>query len=215
MALKRRKSVLGDLRKLFSNEKEADGPAIPPKNPVDVPVNALRISRFGLVQNVQLTFYRPTDRKFLIDDIYYYVPRCMQAHGTTDLDPSIRRFTWVFKKEYASKSTAAKQESLMGAYSVWYKDSRTSPPDPDKPSSLAQIDGDFWMMKQLQDEPERGDAVQWRNIPEGMLSELNKDWWFLGVLLPDIENVSKEEAARRAALRAASKSANEGNTADQ
>lgn len=208
MALKKRKSMLDDLRKLFGNEKEASVPSMPPQNPIDVPVNALCISRFGLVQNQQLTFYRRTDKKFIIDDNYYYVPRCMQAPGTSDLDPTIRRFTWVFKKEYASKSTSAKQDSFTGAYSIWYKDVETSS-DPDKPKTLSQIDGEFWMMKQLQTEPERGDTIEWRHIPNDMLNELDKDWWFMGVQLPDIDTVTKEEAARRAALRALSMSANE------
>ena len=191
MALRTRKSMLGDLRKIFNNEKEPDVPAMPHQDPVDVPIIVLRISRYGLVQDQQLTFYRRGDKKFLIDDIYYYVPRCMQPPGTIDLDPAIRRFTWVFKKEFASKSTAAKQESFMGAYSIWYKDTGT----PACPKTLSQIDGDFWMMKQLQNEPIRGDTIEWRHIPKGMLNELNNNWWFMGVQLPDIDAVSKRGAA--------------------
>lgn len=72
MPLSRRKSMLEDLRKVFSSGKEPDVPPVPPmppvlpvlpilpvpalpkKDPVDVPVSALRISRYGLVQDVQL-----------------------------------------------------------------------------------------------------------------------------------------------------------------
>ena len=102
-----------------------------------------------LVQDLQLTFYKKSDKKFLIDNNHYYVPRCMQAPGSTDLDPAIRRFTWVFKEEFASKSTAAKQECFMGAYSIWYKDTG----NPASPKTLSQIDGEIWMMKQVQKEP--------------------------------------------------------------
>lgn len=79
----------------------------------------------------------------------------MQAPGSTDLDPAIRRFTWVFKLAFASKSTAAKQESFMGAYSIWYNDTGT----PASPKTLSQIDGEIWMMKQVQNEPEPGDTI--------------------------------------------------------
>lgn len=193
--------MLGDLKMLSSNEKEAEVPALPHKDPVDVPVRALRISSTGLAQDLQLTWYRKTDEKFLIGDNYYYVPRCMQASGTTNLDPAIRRFTWEFKKEYALESTAAKQESFMGTYSIWYKDTRTSP----DPKYLWRLDGECWMMKQLQDEPKRGDTIEWGDIPKDMVKELKGNWWFNAVLLPDIDTVSKEYAYRRHALRAASK----------
>ena len=203
MTLKTRKSMLGDLRKIFSNGKEPEVPAMPRNHPVgvpavprkeqsDIPVNALCISRFGLVQDLQLTFYRKSDKKFLIDNNHYYVPRCMQAPGSTDLDPAIRRFTWVFKKEFASKSTAAKQESFMGAYSIWYKDTGT----PASPKTLSQIDGEMWMMKQVQNEPEPGDTIEWEQLPKDMASELNNDWWFMGVQLPDIDAVSKQGGAK-------------------
>ena len=165
MALRgRSRSVLG-LRRMFSNEKEPDVPPVlssesvnipplpsndsanippmPPKDPVDIPVAAICITRHGLVINQQLTFYRKTDQKFLIDDKDYFVPRCMQPPGTTGLDPTNRRFTWISKKEFASNSTAAKQKSFEGAYSVWYKDPGTSP----IPRTVAQIKGEFWMMK--------------------------------------------------------------------
>ena len=190
MAMRSRKSILG-LRKLFSNGKEPDVSPVPVKDPVDIPISALRISRFGIVQEMQLTFYRRTDKKFFIGDNWYYVPRCMHSPGSAELDPAIRRFTWVFQKEFASKSTAEKQESFMGAYSIWYKDSRTLA---NNPKTLAQIDGDFWMMKQVQDEPNHGDTVAWEEMPEDMLKELSDDWWFMGVQLPDI-NATCEEAA--------------------
>ncbi len=113
----------------------------------------------------------------------------MQAPGSTDLDPAICRFTWIFKREFASKSTAAKPESFMGAYSIWYKDSRTSRA---RVRTLSQIDGDFWMMKQLQSELERGDTVEWGLLPKDMLEDLNSDWWLMGVQLPDINAVCDE-----------------------
>ncbi|KAL9133062.1 MAG: hypothetical protein Q9175_005758 [Cornicularia normoerica] len=198
--------MLGDLKKVFSNEKKPDLPAMPYKDPVDVPVSAVRITRYGLVYDLQLTWYRKTDEKFLIGDKYYYVPRCMQAHGTTELDPTIRRLNWEFKKEYASNSTAAKQEAFKGIYSIWFKDLRTSP----DPKFLSQIDGEFWMMKQLQHELERSNTIEWAELHKDMVNELNKDWWFMGVLLPDIDTVSREEAERRRALRDVPKSLNEG-----
>ena len=48
------------------------------------------------------------------------------------------------------------------------------------------IDGEFWMMNQLQNGPERGDTIEWGEIPKDMLNELYRDWWFMGVLLPRI-----------------------------
>ena len=205
MAVKSRKSMLGDLRKMFRNEREPDVPAVPAmprkvpvgvaamprKEQIDIPVKALRISRHGLVQNLELTFYRKSDKRFLIDNNHYYVPRCMQAPGTTNLDPVIRRFTWVFKKAFASESTAAKQESFIGAYSVWYKDTGT----PANPKTLSQIEGEFWMMKQVQNEPEPGDTIEWEHLPKDMARELNNDWWFMGVQLPDIDAVCIKVAA--------------------
>ena len=191
MALKTRKSMAEELRKLFSNEKPADAPTVPQQGPVDVPIQALRISRYGLVQELQLTFYRKSDQKFRVGENYYNVPRCMQAPGATDLDPAIRRFTWVFKKEFATNATAAKQEAFMGAYSVWYKDFRTW----SGPRTLSQIDGDFWVMKQVQSEPGRGATVQWQDLPRDMVCELNTDWWFMAVQLPDIDTVCREYLA--------------------
>lgn len=184
--------MLGDLRRVLSNEKKPEVPAMPNKDPVDVPVSALRISRYGLVQDLQLTSYRKNDAKFMIGDNYYYVPSCMQAPGTTDLDPAIRRLKWVFEKGYASKSTAAKQESFMGVYSIWYKDLGTSR----GLKTLSQISGDFWMMKQVQDAPQSGDTIEWGEIPKDMVNELNHDWWFMGVQLPDIDAVCREVAAK-------------------
>ena len=185
MALKSSKSMLEDLRKRFNNNSEPDLPAMSPKGPVDIPVRALRISSYGLVQKQQLTFFRKSDKQFFICNNHYYVPRCMQAPGTTQLDPTIRRFTWVFKKEFASNSTAAKQESLKGAYSIWYKDTRPA----DGLKTLSQIDGDFWMMKQLQSEPKPGETVEWVDTPNETVTELNIDWWFTAVQLPDIDAV--------------------------
>ena len=86
----------------------------------------------------------------------FHVPQRMQAPGTTGLDPTIRRVKWVFKKQYASDSTTAKRESFMGVYSIWFKDLRTSPDH----KTLSQMDGEFWMMKQMQYEPERGDTIK-------------------------------------------------------
>ena len=194
MALKSRKSILGDLRKLFSNEKEPDVPPLPRNPSIDIPVNALRISRYGAAQNLQITFYRKSDKKFFIGDNHYYVPRCMQPPGTTDLDPAIRRFTWVFKREFAPKSTPAKLHSFMGSYSIWYKD---DPGTSAGPKTLAKVDGDFWMMKHVQ----KGDTVEWGHIPTDMLAELRDDWWFTGVQLPDIDAVCAEVAAARARER--------------
>ena len=48
------------------------------------------------------------------------------------------------------------------------------------------IDGEFWMMNQLQNEPERGDTIEWGEIPKDMLNELYRDWRFMGVLPPRI-----------------------------
>lgn len=190
MALKHRKSRLGDLWKLFNKEKEPDIPAVPTEKPVDIPINALRISHYGVVQQQQLTFFNRTDKTFLIGNHYYYVPLCMQAPGKTELDPAIRRFTWVFKKEFASKSTAAKQKTFTGAYSVWYKDMGTSA----RPKALSQIDGDFWLMKQRQIEPEPGETVEWEHLPKDLVAELNNDWWFMAVQLPDIDAAAKPRA---------------------
>ena len=91
----------------------------------------------------------------------------------------------------------------MGIYSIWFKDLRTTP----GPKFLSQVEGDFWMMKQLQNEPLRGDTIEWAEIPRDMLAELNKDWWATGVLIPDIDTVATEEAERRRALRDVAKSA--------
>ena len=130
-ALKSRKSVFGDLRKVFSGEKEADVPTMPSTKPVQKPVEspiiALRIRHYGITQTQELTFYSKTDTTFFMGNNFYYIPRCMQASNQPDLDPSIRRRTWIFKEEFASKSmTAAKLASLKGAYSIWYKDEPVS-----------------------------------------------------------------------------------------
>ena len=205
MALRPRKSVIGDLRRVFSNEKKPDVPAVPQMEHVDIPVSALRISRYGLVQEVQTTWYRATDTKFIIGNNYYNVPRCMQPSGTKELDPVIRRIRWEFKKEFASKSTPSKLESFMGTYSIWFKDLRTAP----GPKYLSQVVGDFWMMKQWPNEPIAGDKIEWVDIPKDMLIELNENWWTKGVLIPDVDTVTTEEAARRRALRDIAKSASE------
>ena len=176
---------------MFNNEKESEIPAVPTKEPVDIPISALRISHYGIVQQEQLTFFNRAEKKFLIGNHYYYVPLCMQAHGKPELDPAIRRFTWVFKKEFALKSTAAKQKSFTGAYSVWYKDTSS----PATPKTLSQIDGDFWLMKQRQDEPEPGETVEWEHLPKDLAVELNDDWWFMTVQLPNIDAVAQQRVA--------------------
>ncbi|KAM0806237.1 hypothetical protein BDR22DRAFT_816449 [Usnea florida] len=203
MALRTRKSVIGDLRRVFSNDKKPDVPALPQREDVDIPVSALRVSRYGLVQELQTTYYRATDKKFIIGKNYYNIPRCMQPSGTNDLDPAICRVRWEFKKEYAINSTPSKLESFMGTYSIWFKDLRTAP----DPKFLSQVEGDFWMMKQWPNEPIAGDKIEWVDIPRDMLAELNKDWWATGVLIPDIDTVATEEAERRRALRDIAKSA--------
>lgn len=200
MALRTRKSVIGDLRRAFSNEKKPD---VPQRENVDIPVGALRISRFGLVQELQTTWYRATDKKFIIGGNYYHIPQCMQPSGTKNLDPAIRRLPWEFKKEYASNSTRSKLESFTGLYSIWFKDLRTTP----GPRFLSQVEGEFWMIKQWPNEPIPGDTIVWAGIPMDMLRELNTDWWATGVLIPDIDTVATEEAARRRALRDIAKSA--------
>ena len=194
MVLKSRKSILEDIRKLSANEKEPDVPPMPRKHPIDVPIKALCISRYGAAQNLKITFYRKTDKKFLIGDNDYYVPRCMQPPGMTDLDPAIRRFTWVFKPEFAPKSAAAKLDSFRGSYSIWYRDDAGTF---DGPKTLSKMGGEFWMMKHVQ----KGDAIEWAHIPTDMLSELSDDWWFTGVQLPDIDAVCTEVAAARARER--------------
>ena len=185
MPLKHRKPALGVLRQTFKNEKELD---IPHNDPVDVPISVLRTSRFGTLQVLLHTSYRRTDTRLLIGDNHYYVPRCMQEPGTTDLDPSIRKYTCVFKKEYAPESTAEKQEPLMGIYSIWFKGSGTIP----DLTAMSQIDGDFWILKQLQNEPQRGDMIGWGQITMDMATELTESnhWWYeyMGVFLPKIGN---------------------------
>ena len=119
----------------------------------------------------------------------------MQAAGKTDLNPYIRRITWVFKNEFASKSTPAKLESFKGAYSIWYMDPAGTLKT--GPKTLSQIEGDFWMLKQVQDDPAPGETIQWRDIPEDMLKELNDDWWFMGLQLPDIEAVAAAAGSRK------------------
>ena len=186
-ALKRRKSVFGDLRKRFSGEKEPDVPEMPSQKPVEIPVTALHIRHYGITQEQQLTFYSKFDTTFFMGNNFYYVPHCMQSGDKSDIDPSIRRFTWTFKDEFASKSTtAAKLKSLRGAYSIWYKDPE-SPALGAVPKTLSQIQGDFWMLKQVQDEASPGETVEWRDLPTDMLKALNEDWWFTGVQLPDID----------------------------
>lgn len=175
---------------MFNKEKESDIPAVPNKEPVDIPISALRISHYGIVQQEQLTFFNSADKTFLIGNNYYYIPLCMQGHWETELDPAIRRFTWVFKKEFASKSSAAKQKTFAGAYSVWYKETGT----PAIPKTLSQIDGDFWLMKQRQNEPEPGEVVEWEDLPKDLAAELNDDWWFMAVQLPDMDAVAKQKA---------------------
>ena len=203
MALRTRKSVIGDLRRAFSNEKKPDVPAVRQREHVDIPISALRISRYGLVQELQTTWYRATDKKFIIGNNYYNVPQCMQPSGTNDLDPAVRRLRWEFKKEYASNSTPSKLQSFMGTYSIWFKDLRTTP----GPKCLSQVVGDFWMMKQWPNEPIPGDKIEWVDIPRDMLAELNENWWAAAVLIPDIDTVAKEEAEKRRALRDIAKSA--------
>lgn len=192
MALKHRKSKL-DVRKLFNKEIEPDIPAVPTTEPVDIPISALRISRYGLVQHEQLTFFNRGEGTFFLGNNAYYVPLCMQARGKIVLDPAIHRFTWMFEKEYASKSTAAKQKSFMGAYSIWYKDTST----PATPKTLSQIEGDFWLMKQRQDKPKPAETIEWEHLPKGLAAELNDDWWFKTVQLPDIEAVAKQNSKER------------------
>ena len=194
-ALKRRKSVFGDLRKMFSGEKEPDAPAMPSQKSVEIPVTALHIRHYGITQDQQLTFYSKFDTTFFMGNNFYYVPRCMQAAGQPDLDPSIRRITWIFKEEFASKSTtAAKLKSFKGTYSIWYKDP-ASPTLGAVPKTLSQIQGDFWMLKQVQDEPTPGETVEWSHVPADMLKDLKHDWWFMGVQLPDIDAVAAATAA--------------------
>lgn len=190
MALKRRKSVFGDLRKMLNRgEEEPDVPAMPSQKPVETPVAALHIRHYGMTQDQQFTFYSKSDVPFLMGNNYYYVPRCMQAASQPDLDPSIHRFTWMFKEEYALKSTtSAKLNSFRGAYSIWYKELASSPIlGAVIPKSLSRTQGEFWMLKQVQDEPAPGETVEWKDIPTDMLKELNEDWWFMGVHLPDID----------------------------
>ena len=181
---------------MFNGEKEPDAPVMPSQKPVEIPVTALHIRHYGITQDVQLTFYSKSDTKFFIDNNYYYVPRCMQAADKPDLDPSIRRFTWTFKEEFASKSTtAAKLESFRGAYSIWYKDPASQALGA-VPKTLSQIQGDFWMLKQVQDEPAPGETVEWRDLPTDMLKDLNDDWWFMGVQLPDIDAAAAAAGSR-------------------
>ena len=200
--LKTRKSIFDDLRKKFTAEKAPDLPPKPRPKHVETPVTALRIRHYGITQDQQLTFYAKTAPTFLIGDNHYYIPRCMQASDRPDLDPSIRRLTWTFRQEFASTSTsttAAKLDSLRGAYSIWYKDPGCKMASGAVvPNTLSQIQGDFWMLKQVQDEPEPGETVEWRDVPKDMLKVLNDDWWFMGVQLPDIE----KEAAAAAELGA-------------
>ena len=58
----------------------------------------------------------------------------------------------------------------------------------------------------------RGDTIELGEIPKDMLNESKKGWQSMGVQLSDIYIFSMEEAARRATLRAVSKSVNEGNS---
>ena len=175
--------------------------------PVQTPVTTLHIRHYGITQDQQLTFYDKSGVKFFIDINYYYVPRCVQAWDKTDLDRSIRRFTWIFKDEFASKSTsAARLESFRGAYSIWYKDPASSTSGA-VPKTLSQIPGDFWMLKQVQDKPKPGETVEWRDLPRDMLKDLNDDWWFMGVQLPDIDAVAAKAAAAGSRARASAQKA--------
>ena len=195
--LKSRKSVFGDLRKTFSGEKQFDASAMAAQKPVEIPVTALHIRHDGITQDQQLTFYSKSDVKFLIGNNYYHVPRCMQPADQLDLDPSIRRFTWTFKEELASKSTTpAKLESFKGAYSIWYRDPAYLKLDPvPKNITWSQIYGVFWMFKQVQDKPAPGETIEWQNIPPDMPKDLDDDWWFTGVQVPGTEAVAAATAA--------------------
>ena len=185
MALKPKKSLLGELRKLFSNEKGPTTPAVPPKDQVNIPIHALCVRHYGVVQDRQLTFYSKTDKTFLVGDNHYHIPLCLQPPGSTELDPSIRRFTWTFKEELASESTPeATLESLRGAYSVFYKDpTKTSTASP---KTLEHTEGDFWMLKQVQRDPRPGETIEWEDIPQDMLKNLADDWWSMSVQWTDL-----------------------------
>lgn len=82
----------------------------------------------------------------------------------------------------------------MRVYSIWYKDLGTSP-DPKTLSQieryfghkpLSRINGDFWRMKHLQHEPERGETIAWGQIHKDMVTELNENWWLMGYCCPTL-----------------------------
>ena len=46
-----------------------------------------------------------------------------------------------------------------------------------------ELEGEFWMLRQLQWRPEKGEVIEYENVPEGM-EEGMEGWWGRGVVVP-------------------------------
>ena len=87
-------------------------------------------------------------------------------------------------------SAAKDQESFLGVYCIWYKEMKR----PSDPKQWLDMDGDFFLMKQLQWMPAAGETVVYEDVPEGMEVGMEREWWVKGVLLPKMGRVMRAGA---------------------
>ncbi|KAL2040841.1 hypothetical protein N7G274_006299 [Stereocaulon virgatum] len=108
----------------------------------------------------------------------YYIPQCLQQPTTTS--PPIRRISFEFTNEDTSMGAAGEQQAFLGVYCIWYRETER----PKSAREYEEMDGEFWILRQVQWRPEVGEVIEWEDIPEGMEEGMEGEWWFKVSVLP-------------------------------
>ena len=59
---------------------------------------------------------------------------------------------------------AREQQAFLGVYCIWYREMEK----PKSATEYEEMEGEFWIMRQVQWRPEVGEAIVWEDIAEGM-----------------------------------------------
>jgi hypothetical protein len=151
-------------------------------------ISALHITLKGIHERITSEFNQHAP-PWAFGNCRYYLPQCLERPTITS--PPIRRISFEFTNEDTSMGTAREQQAFLGVYCIWYRESER----PKSAREYEEMDGEFWIMRQLQWRPEVGEVIEWEDIPEGMEVGMEGEWWFKGSVLPMMKRVMVGEGS--------------------
>ncbi|KAK0513761.1 hypothetical protein JMJ35_003483 [Cladonia borealis] len=145
------------------------------------PISIINIDLSGKCSRIE-TSYSRTAPSHQHNENTYHIPPLIAETAQKSPTNTLRLLTLEFTRDYIPlhKKDDPIQQALCGVYCLWYQEKSERPRTV---KEYVELEGEFWIVRQLQWRPEKGEVIEYENVPEGMEGGM-EGWWGRGVVGP-------------------------------